>query len=112
MHRFCLALDLKDNPDLIEEYKAYHAPGKVWPEIRESIRSAGILDMEIYLTGNRMFMIMEVDDTFDAARKAAMDAADPKVQAWEALMWRFQQALPWAADGEKWVMMERIFKLD
>ena len=68
--------------------------------------------MEIYLTGNRMFMIMEVDDTFDAARKAAMDAADPKVQAWEALMWRFQQALPWAADGEKWVMMERIFKLD
>ena len=112
MHRFCLALDLKNNPDLIEEYKAYHAPGKVWPEIRESIRSAGILDMEIYLTGNRMFMIMEVDDTFDAARKAAMDAADPKVQAWEALMWRFQQALPWAADGEKWVMMERIFKLD
>ncbi|HMQ87965.1 MAG TPA: L-rhamnose mutarotase [Flavilitoribacter sp.] len=112
MQRFCLALDLKDNPDLIETYKAYHAPGKVWPEILESIRTAGILDMEIYLTGNRMFMIMEVDDTFDAARKAAMDAANPKVQEWEDLMWRFQQALPWAATGEKWIMMDRIFKLD
>lgn len=109
--RFCLALDLKDDPALIETYKNYHAPGKVWPEITDSIKSAGILDMEIYLSGNRMFMIMEVDESFDAARKAALDAANPKVQEWETLMWTFQQALPWAKPGEKWLKMDRIFKL-
>ncbi len=110
--RFCFALDLKDDNRLIEEYKNFHAPGKVWPEITDSIKGAGILDMEIYLTGNRMFMIMEVDDRFDAARKAALDAANPKVKEWEELMWKFQQAIPWAKPGEKWLMMDRIFKLD
>ena len=112
MPRHCLALDLKDNPELIEQYKAYHAPGGVWPEITESIRAAGITDMEIYLTGNRLFMIMEVDDTFDPVRKAEMDANNPKVQEWEELMWTFQQALPWAKAGEKWIPMERIFNLE
>jgi len=109
--RFCLALDLKDDPQLIEEYERYHAPGKVWPEILESIRSSGIVDMEIYRTGNRLFMIMEVDDAFDFAAKATADAGNPKVQEWEALMWKFQQALPGAEKGEKWRLMDRIFKL-
>lgn len=109
--RYCLALDLKDNPDLIEQYKAYHAPGKTWPEIKASIKDSGIRDMEIYLTGNRMFMIMDVDDNFSFERKAAMDAGNRKVQEWEELMWTFQQALPWAKEGEKWVLMERIFAL-
>lgn len=111
MKRYCFALDLKQDPDLIKEYKAYHAPGAVWPEIAQSIRDAGIVDMEIYLTGNRMFMIMEVEDAFDLDRKAAMDAANPKVQEWEELMWKFQQALPWARDGEKWIPMEPVFAL-
>ena len=80
--RFCFSCDLKDNPKLIEEYKAYHAAGNAWPEITKSIKDAGIVDMQIYLTGNRMFMIMEVDDTFDPVKKAAMDANNPKVQEW------------------------------
>lgn len=109
--RFCLACDLKDNPALIEQYKAYHAPGNAWPEITKSIKDAGILDMQIYLTGNRMFMIMEVDASFDPQRKVEMDALNPKVQEWEQLMWDFQQALPWAPEGVKWLELEKIFQL-
>lgn len=110
-YRHCFACDLKDDPELIAKYKAYHAPGKAWPEITQSIKDAGIVDMQIYLTGNRMFMIMEVDETFDPQKKAQMDANNPKVQEWEQLMWDFQQRLPWAKEGEKWVGMERIFQL-
>ncbi|WNJ20076.1 L-rhamnose mutarotase [Pontibacter sp. G13] len=110
--RYTLACDLKDDPELIERYKQYHAPGNAWPEITDSIRGAGILDMEIYLTGNRMFMIMEVDDTFDFEAKAAADASNPKVQEWEQLMWDFQQALPWAPEGVKWILLDKIFKLE
>ena len=110
--RFCLACDLKDEPSLIEEYKNFHAPGQVWPEIMQSIAEAGITDMQIFLTGNRLFMVMEVDETFDPQQKASMDAANPKVQEWEKLMWRYQQALPWANAGEKWVLMEQIFQMD
>lgn len=109
--RLCYSCDLKDNPELIKEYKAYHADGHAWPEITESIRDAGIIDMEIYLTGNRMFMIMEVDETFDPVKKGEMDANNPKVQEWENLMWKYQQELPWAKDGEKWIALEQIFKL-
>lgn len=108
--RYCLALDLKDDPQLIEEYKQYHAPGQAWPEITQSIADSGIQQMQIYLVGNRMFMIMEVDDTFDFDRKAQMDATNPKVQEWEELMWTFQQALPWAREGEKWMLMDKIFE--
>lgn len=110
--RHCFACDLKDNPELIERYKAYHAPGNAWPEIAKSIKDAGIIDMQIYLTGNRMFMIMEVDETFDPVKKAKMDAENPKVQEWEQLMWDFQQALPWAKNGEKWLPLEKIFQLE
>ncbi len=110
--RYCLALDLKDDPALIAEYERWHAPGGVPQAILESIRAAGILDLEIWRTGNRLFMTMEVSDDFSFEKKAATDAADPAVQAWEALMWQFQQPLPWAKEGEKWVLMERIFKLN
>lgn len=109
--KYCLALDLKNDPVLIEEYKKYHAGGNAWPEITDSITGAGITDMEIYLTGNRLFMIMEVDETFDPEKKAQLDAGNPKVQEWENLMNKFQQVLPWAKEGEKWVQMDRIFKL-
>lgn len=93
------------------EYKEYHAKGNTWPEVTQSLKDAGIVDLQIYLTGNRMFMIMEVDDTFSIQRKADMDANNPRVQDWEELMWNYQQALPWAKEGEKWVTMEKVFHL-
>lgn len=107
--RFCLTLDLKDDLKLIAEYKRYHQ--RIWPEITASMRDSGILDMEIYLLGTRMFMIMEVDEGFSFEAKAAADRSNPKVQEWEELMWKFQRALPEAKPGEKWLRMERIFKL-
>ena len=109
--RFCFACDLKDDSVLIENYKQHHAPGNTWPEITDSIRNAGIEDMQIFLTGNRLFMIMEVNENYDPAVKAKMDADNPKVQKWENLMMKFQQLIPWAREGEKWVEMERIFQL-
>jgi len=108
--RYCLTLDLKDDPQLIAEYKRYHE--KIWPEITESIRKSGIEEMEIYLLGMRMFMIMEVNESFSFEKKAKADRANPKVREWEELMWSFQQALPQAKPGEKWLPMERIFKLE
>jgi L-rhamnose mutarotase len=109
MKRFCLAIDLKDDPELIREYEAHHKT--VWPENLEGIRSSGITVMDIYRTGNRLFMIMEADDDFSFEAKAANDASNAKVQEWEALMNHFQQPLPWAKPGEKWVLMEQIFGL-
>ena len=108
--RYCLTLDLKDDPKLIAEYKRYHQ--KIWPEITQSIRDSGIEDLEIYLLGTRMFMIMEVNDRFSFDAKAKADRDNPKVQQWEELMWKFQKALPQATPGEKWLLMERIFKLE
>ena len=107
--RYCLTLDLKDDPELIAEYRRHHE--RVWPEITESIRDSGIEDMEIYLLGTRMFMIMEVNERFSFDAKAEADRANLKVQEWERLMWRFQKPLPQAKPGEKWMLMERVFKL-
>ncbi len=109
MNRYCLTVDLKDDLQLITEYETYHR--EVWPEIKKSIGDSGITDMEIYRFGNHLFMIMETDDTFSFERKAAMDAANPRVQEWEELMWKFQQPLKNAKPGEKWVLMDQIFDL-
>jgi L-rhamnose mutarotase len=108
--RFCLALDLKDDPALIAEYRKYHE--NIWPEVTQSLKDSGIEDLEIYLVGTRMFMIMEVNASFSFEKKAKVDQQNPKVQAWEQLMWKFQQALPEADPDEKWLRMERIFKLE
>jgi L-rhamnose mutarotase len=110
MRKYCLALDLKDDTALIAQYEAYHR--EVWPEILRSIRAAGIENMEIYRAGTRLFMIMEVNDAFSFEAKKRADEADPKVRDWEALMWKYQQALPFAAPGEKWVLMDKIFGLN
>lgn len=80
-------------------------------KLKKSIQDAGIRNMEIYRVANRLFMIMEVDETFSFEKKQAMDAANSKVQEWEALMWKYQQALPFANPGEKWVLMKKIFEL-
>jgi L-rhamnose mutarotase len=108
--RFCLTLDLKDDPKLIAEYRRYHE--SIWPEITQSIRDAGVENMEIYLLGTRLFMIMEVNERFSFAAKAKADQRNPKVEEWEKLMWKFQQSLPQAEPGEKWVLMQRVFKLE
>src|SRR5664279_3934530 len=109
MQRYCLALDLKEDEELIKEYESYHK--RVWPEILQSIREAGVGQMEIYRVANRLFMIMETTDNFNFEQKATADAANEKVQEWEALMWKYQQAIPGHMPGEKWMLMEKIFDL-
>ena len=108
--RFCLTLDLKDDPKLIAEYRRYHE--KIWPEITRSIKNSGIEALEIYLFGARMFMIMEVNQHFSFEAKSRADQSNPKVQEWENLMGTFQQRLPQAKPGEKWLLMEKIFDLE
>ncbi|HQW84584.1 MAG TPA: L-rhamnose mutarotase [Ferruginibacter sp.] len=109
LKKYCLALDLKDEPALIAGYETYHK--NVWPEIIESIKDSGIEILDIYRTGNRMFMIIEAADDFSFEKKSIADAANTKVQEWEDLMWKFQQSLPWAKPGEKWILMNKIFEL-
>ena len=109
MKRYCLALDLKDDPVLIASYKQHHE--RIWPEVRDHLRSTGILEMEIYLLQTRLFMVMEVSDGFSFEAKAAAESADHTVQEWEQLMATFQQVLPQARPGEKWLLMEKIFQL-
>lgn len=109
MKRYCLTLDLKNDPQLIEEYKEHHRD--VWPEVIESIKALGIQSMEIYHIETRLFMIIEASDDFSFERKAQMDASNDKVQEWETLMDTYQQRLPFAKAGEKWVLMERVFEV-
>jgi len=109
MNRYCLTLDLIDDQELISEYENYHQ--QIWPEIRDSIVGSGIIAMQIYRFSNRLFMIMDVNDTFSFEAKSAADAVNVKVQEWETLMWKYQQAVPGAKPGEKWVLMNKIFDL-
>jgi L-rhamnose mutarotase len=94
---------------LIQQYEEHHKA--VWPEIIQSIKESGIENMEIYRHGTRLFMIMEVNDHFSFEQKAAADTNNKKVQEWEELMWNYQEALPEASKGEKWVLMDKIFEL-
>ena len=105
--RYCLALDLKDDPDLIAEYETYHR--NVWPEILDSIKESGIHSIEIYRVENRLFMIMETHPGFTFSRKAELDKESEKVAEWERLMWNYQEGLPNSKPGEKWRLMDKIF---
>jgi L-rhamnose mutarotase len=109
MKRFCLTLDLRPDPALIAEYVDYHREG--WTEIHASIRDAGVVDMQLYELGGRVFMIMETTDDFSFERKAVMDAENPKVQEWEALMARFQNVDSETDPDAKWRPMRKIFQL-
>lgn len=109
--RIVLALDLVDDAELIAEYERWHQVGNTFPEITQSIRDAGIENMEIFRAGNRMFMIIDARDDFDEAEKARMDAANPAVIAWEKRMKQFQQPIPAAGPDGTWYPMERIFRL-
>jgi L-rhamnose mutarotase len=111
MRKLYYALDLHDDPALIAEYERWHSAEAIWPEILDSIVAAGIHDMEIHRVGDRLILTMEVDEDYSPAAKATADAANPRVQAWEALMSSFQKPLPGSAPGEKWRPMTRIFSL-
>jgi L-rhamnose mutarotase len=110
MKKYCLALDLLEDAKMIAAYVDYHK--NVWPEIKDSLKEAGILDMEIYRTGNRLFMIIKVSAEFSFENKKMLDEANPKVQEWETLMSGFQKPLPGSKPGEKWILMDRVFKLE
>ncbi|MBV9550374.1 MAG: L-rhamnose mutarotase [Alphaproteobacteria bacterium] len=104
--RLCFALDLVDDAAKIAEYEAYHGPGRVWPAIVDDIKAQGFEGMEIWRSGNRMVMIATVADDFPRSRPIP-----PDYDEWETLMWSFQQALPHAEPGQKWVPMTKIFDL-
>jgi len=107
--KYCFALDLVNEKEMIHAYIKHHK--KVWPEILQQIKGTGIVSMEIYRISDRLFMIMETISEFSLSDKEAQDKSDPKVQEWESLMAKYQKALPCAKPGEKWVLMEQIFKL-
>jgi L-rhamnose mutarotase len=111
MKTYCFALDLHDDPSLIEEYKRYHELENVWPEVLQCIRAKGVLSQEIYLTGNRLFLVLETTDDFDLDAKSDADRASSAMRRWEELMWKYQKPLPHAGPGEKWVRMEKIFEV-
>ena len=107
--RYLLALDLKNDPEIIAEYDRMHQA--VWPEVLDSLHASGIEEMEIYRIENRLVMIIETADHFTFDRKGKMDAENPKVQEWESIMWNYQQALPSAQEGQKWLLMTWVFEL-
>lgn len=109
--RLCFTVDLRDDPELMARYKAWHGPGAVPKPVVDAIRGDGIRDLEIWLHGTRMVLIMEVGPDFDPAAKATSDAANPEVQEWDRLMGTFQQPLPGTPAGQTWVAMERIHSL-
>ena len=109
--RFCLCLDLKEDPGLISEYRHWHEKKHIWPEIPAGIREAGIEQMEIYLLGNRLFMIIEAGPEFEFERDMKRLSALPRQQEWEAFISRYQESLPGQSSSEKWKLMERIFEL-
>jgi L-rhamnose mutarotase len=110
--RFCKTLELRNDPQLIAAYKDAHAKGKAWPEITRGIREVGILDMEIYLAGTRLFMIMDTVPDFDHDKAMAELAKKPRQSEWEAHMAKFQNSSAGATADEKWHLIERIFKLE
>jgi L-rhamnose mutarotase len=109
--RFCKTLELKNDPALIEAYKKVHAGTNVWPEITQGMKEVGIIDMEIYISGSRLFMIMDTLPDFDHQRAMAELAQKPRQAEWETFVSRFQKSSSDASAGEKWIVLERIFKL-
>jgi len=109
MKTYCLALDLINEPALIEQYEQHHK--KIWPEITASIKHSGINDMKIYRVENRLVMIIQTDETFSFEKKAKNDERNPRVIEWETLMWNYQKTISGSKSGEKWRRMELIFDL-
>ena len=112
LKRYCKALKLQDGPELIEAYKKVHAPGAVWPEITQGMREVGIVDMEIYLLGTQLFMIMDTVPDFNHDKAMKELGTKPGQAEWEVFVSRFQKTSAGATSGEKWHLMERIYKMD
>ena len=110
--RYCKKLTLKDDKALINEYKKVHAKGAAWPEITEGMKKVGIIDMEIYLCGTTLFMIMDTVADFDHDAAMTKLAALPRQAEWEAFVSRFQKTSADASADEKWRLMERIYEMD
>lgn len=110
--RYCKTLSLHNDSSLIESYKQVHAPGAVWPEITKGMRDVGILDMEIYILGTQLFMIMDTVEDFDHDKAMAELAQKPRQGEWEAYVSQFQKSQALASAAEKWQLMERIYKMD
>ena len=108
---YCMTLGLRDNPELIREYEEWHHPAKIWKEIPRGLREVGILDMEIYRSGNLLIMILTVpvDFDFDVEMKKLTDL--PRQTEWEDMMAKYQQAVPGTSSAERWQRQERVFKL-
>ena len=109
--RYCQTMDLRNEPELIKEYRRRHSEGEAWQEIIDGIRQVGILEMEIYILGSRLFMIVETPLDFDWDTAMARLATLPRQQEWEDYMALFQQCREGATSDEKWQMMERMFHL-
>ncbi len=109
--RYCQTLELRDNPELIAEYRRRHSQGEVWQEILDGIRQVGILEMEIYILGTKLFMIVETPLDFEWDTAMARLATLPRQQEWEDYMAIFQQAEAGASSADKWKPMERMFHL-
>ena len=109
--RYCKTLTLEDDPQLIEDYKKVHAPGAGWPEITRGMLEVGIIDMEIYIVGTRLFMIMDTLPDFDHAQAMAELAGKPRQSEWEAYVSKFQKTSSDASADDKWQVIERIYKL-
>lgn len=109
--RFCQTLDLRDDPELIATYRKLHSSDGIWPEIMDGIHKAGVLEMEIYLLGTRLFMIVEMPADLDWGDVMTRMGTYPRQTEWEALTARYQQASADAGSAEKWHLMERIFHL-
>ena len=110
--RYCKCIELKDDPELIEEYKKLHAMGGAWPEISSGMKEVGILDMEIYISGTTLFMIMDTKADFNHEEAMAKLAALPRQAEWEALVSKYQKTSSELSAGQKWILLERIYKMD
>ena len=109
--RYCQTLDLRDSPELIAEYRKRHSQAEAWPEILAGIREVGILEMEIYIVGCKLFMIVEAPLDFDWDSAMKRLAQLPRQAEWEDHVARFQECVQGSSSAEKWQLMERMFYL-
>jgi len=110
--RYCKILTLKNDPDLIRQYKEVHDLNKAWPEITQGMKDIGIIDMEIYIHGNILFMIMDCVADFDHEKAMKVLATRPRQKEWEMYVSRFQNTSVDDTAGSKWILMERIYEID
>ena len=110
--RYCKTLQLENDVEFIEEYKKVHAMGNAWPVITQGMKDVGIIDMEIYLDGTTLFMIMDTEQNFDHDKAMKRLASLPRQSEWEATVSKYQKASVSSSANEKWKLIERIYKLD